>query len=56
MKRAEFMTSTQKRAMASFASTHNDNKRTHENCTAATGVARPGKTAHDRSKRASHNG
>ena len=43
--RANFMTPAQKQAMG-------NQERTHENCIAATGVGRPGKTAHERWKRA----
>lgn len=42
--RADYMTSKHKEKMG-------DLPRTHENCLKATGVARPGKTAHDRAKR-----
>jgi hypothetical protein len=41
MIRAEFMTSEQKQKMG-------DKTRTHFDCYEATGVCRPGKTAHDR--------
>jgi len=41
MQRRDFMTPQQKQAMGKFA-------RTHANCIAHTGVARPGKTAQDR--------
>lgn len=44
--RKEFMSETQTKAMG-------NQPRTHQNCVAATGVARPGKTAHDRYKRGS---
>jgi len=43
-KRADFMTPGHKKQMA-------DHPRTHSNCIAHTGVARPGKTAHDRWKK-----
>jgi len=39
--RSEYMTNAQKRAMGVLP-------RTHDNCLAKTGVARPGKTAKDR--------
>ena len=42
--RKDYMTETQKKAMEGLA-------RTHENCIAKTGVARPGKTAKDRAMR-----
>ena len=44
MKRAEFMTETQKRKMGIVP-------RTHEACLRLVGVARPGKTAKDRSNK-----
>jgi len=44
-KREDFMSSKQRNAMG-------DLQRTHENCIEKTGVARPGKTAHNRWKRA----
>jgi len=42
--RADFMSEKDKKAMG-------DGVRTHENCRDKTGRNRPGKTAHDRSKR-----
>lgn len=45
MSRADYMTSEQKVAMGKFS-------RTHDTCLEKTGVARPGKTAHDK---ANHN-
>ena len=45
MERKEFMTATHKKAMSGIP-------RTHQNCLEKTGVARPGKTAHERAKRA----
>ena len=39
--RKDFMTDTHKTVMGKL-------KRTHENCMLKTGVARPGKTAHER--------
>jgi hypothetical protein len=44
MKRADFMTATQKQKMGIVA-------RTHEACLRLVGVARPGKTAKDKAKR-----
>jgi hypothetical protein len=44
MTRADFMTAADKKAMGNAA-------RTHDICTARTGVARPGKTAKDRANR-----
>lgn len=44
MKRKDFMSEDQTKKMGTQA-------RTHANCIAATGVARPGKTAHDRAKK-----
>ena len=44
LKRADFMSVSHKSAMA-------DLPRTHQNCLAKTGVARPGKTAYERYKR-----
>jgi hypothetical protein len=41
--RKEYMTAQQKAAMG-------NQPRTHQNCIAATGVARPGKTAKDRDR------
>jgi len=41
MKRSDFMKPSHKAAMG-------NSPRTHENCKAATGVMRPGKTAKDR--------
>lgn len=45
MHRKDFMTEAQKKAMGSFP-------RTHANCRDKTGVARPGKTAADRHRKA----
>ena len=45
--RKEYMTETQKTAMGNLP-------RTHQNCIAKTGVARPGKTAKDRAARGGH--
>lgn len=45
MERRDFMKPEHKKAMQGL-------KRTHSNCIAKTGVARPGKTAHERAKRA----
>ena len=42
--RADFMSEQHKAAMGKMP-------RTHANCLAKTGVARPGKTAHDRAKK-----
>lgn len=42
--RKEFMSEDQTKKMGT-------QMRTHQNCVAATGVARPGKTAHDRYKK-----
>ena len=42
--RADFMSAKQTKQMGKFA-------RTHANCIAQTGVARPGKTAKDRANR-----
>lgn len=47
--RATFMSAQQTKAMGEQA-------RTHQNCKALTGVARPGKTAKDRYKGESDNG
>ncbi len=47
MKRADFMTSKDKEAMGKFP-------RTHQNCLAKTGKARPGKTAQERARKNSH--
>ena len=44
LKRANFMTEEQKRAMGKFP-------RSHANCIEKTGVARPGKTKQDRARR-----
>jgi len=44
MKRAECMSATQTKAMGKLA-------RTHANCIAKTGVARPGKTKQDKLRR-----
>lgn len=41
--RKDYMTESQKAAMGNLP-------RTHQNCIAKTGVARPGKTAKDRAK------
>ena len=44
MSRADYMTDAHKKAMGNLP-------RTHRNCLEKTGVARPGKTAHERAKR-----
>jgi hypothetical protein len=44
MKRADFMTSKQRQEMGIMA-------RTHQNCLRLVGVARPGKTAKDRTSK-----
>lgn len=43
--RKDFMNETMRKALE-------NTPRTHQNCIAKTGVARPGKTAHDRWKQA----
>lgn len=43
MKRADYMTASQKKAMGNLT-------RTHSNCKDKTGVRRPGKTAQDKAK------
>ena len=43
MKRSDYMSSSQRATMVG--------PRTHQNCMDKTGVARPGKTAHDRAKK-----
>lgn len=44
MKRADFMTAADKKAMGNLP-------RTHQNCFEKTGKNRPGKTAHERAKK-----
>lgn len=54
--RREYMNSAQRAAWNAKGYVGSGDKqralpRTHQNCTEITGVARPGKTAHDRAKR-----